>query len=280
MAKNNVIDPKNIISKNYLDQINQAVSAVEKTYSSLVESPVFQDLIKNQSKIQEMVINATRHLYPIAKSIKMQEDLIKTVSDNRVYISQSPQIKLYHPKESYYTEEEVEKIVKDAIYKTIKKINNKDLNIKPINKFPYNLSSNKISWENIVIKFKDRHNVEIVAGEDIYVANYKEMGFEDSRKLKPNIQWIFLEVLSKNHGGVTRKESHSADNLKKQKQLLSKKLKEYFDINKDPFYRFSKKNGYQIKVTLVPEYESINDNIPENKNDDLGINDYYKTVTE
>ncbi len=280
MAKNKIIDPKNPISKNYLDQINQAIGIVEKNYSSFIESPAFKDLLNNQSKIEKMVAQATRHINPVIENVRMQEELIKTISDISSYKTSFPKLEAYRPKENYYTKEEVEKIVNDAIYKTIEKINNKDLNIKPINKFSYSLSSNKISWEDIVIKFKDRHNVEIVAGEDIYIANYKEMGFEDSRKLKPNLQWIFLEALSKNHGGVTRKESHSADNLKKQKQLLSKKLKQYFNINKDPFCKFSKKDGYQIRLTLVPEYESINDNIPKNRNDNLGINDYYKTMTE
>ena len=52
-------------------------------------------------------------------------------------------------------------------------------------------------FENITIKFIDGINVLISSGEIKQKFNYKDMGFEDSRKLKPNTQWEFLKILAK-----------------------------------------------------------------------------------
>jgi hypothetical protein len=122
-------------------------------------------------------------------------------------------------------------------------------------------------WENIVIQFIDNDNIKITAPDNFkYKANYTEMGFKDKKKLCPNIQWKFLHFLSLRKGYLSWKslaEERNAikkediekliNQAKKRKQLLSKKLKEYFQINEDPFYDYRKKNAYEVKFHLFPQ---------------------------
>lgn len=122
-------------------------------------------------------------------------------------------------------------------------------------------------WEDITIQFIDDENIRITAPDYFkYKANYTEMGFKDKKKLCPNIQWKFLHFLSLRKGYLSWKslaEERNAmkqkdiekliNQAKKRKQLLSEKLKEYFQINEDPFYDYRKKNAYEVKFNLLPQ---------------------------
>jgi len=131
---------------------------------------------------------------------------------------------------------------------------------------PLKLPANT-KWENIVIQFIDDENIKITAPNYFkYKANYTEMGFKDKKKLCPNSQWKFLQLLSLEKGYLSWKilvEKRNAikqkdiekliNQAKKRKQLLSEKLKEYFQINEDPFYDYRKKNAYEVKFNLLPQ---------------------------
>jgi hypothetical protein len=131
---------------------------------------------------------------------------------------------------------------------------------------PLGLPPNTI-WEYITIQFIDDENIKITAPDNFkYKANYTEMGFKDKKKLCPNIQWKFLHFLSLRKGYLSWKslaEERNAmkqkdiekliNQAKKRKQLLSEKLKEYFQINEDPFYDYRKKNAYEVKFNLLPQ---------------------------
>ena len=277
MEKRSLIDPNNFISKSYLESLSQAVNIAKKTMESLANSSALQSFIKDQSKIQEMVQIAAKSFEPAFKSIKAQQELIKSIKSWDSYLSYTPTM-IYPRSEkmiatnvrvekNLFTREEVEKIIKEATKETLEKARNQEININITRKFPFKPLTG-ISWNDIITKFKDGHNVQIVVGEHIYTANYKEMGFEDSRQLKPNSQWALLKILSRENGGLSWKESNANNKVKKQKQLLSTKLREYFNINDDPFHKYNKKLGYQIKITLVPESDSINNHLPAYNPDD------------
>lgn len=273
MEKKSKINLDDFISKNYLESLNQVIAATQKTHDVLVNNPALKSFIKDTSKIQEMVISATKMLEPTFKRLTLQQDLIKAVSDRESYTISFPTLHLATVKDKEYTKREMEDIVQLAIEKTIKleRERNNRLNNKTD---AHKKFQSKLSWTDIIIKFKDRHNVQILAGKDIYVVNYKEMGFENSKNLKPNVQWIFLEILSNNNGAISWKDSNANDLIKKKKQLLAKGLKNYFNIDEDPFYRYSKQKGYQLKFNISPESESINRHLPKVE-DDLGINEAY-----
>jgi len=282
MERKDLIDPNNFISKSYLESLSQAVNTAQKTMESLANSSALQSFIKNQSKIQEMVQSVAKSFEPAFESMKAQQELIKSIKNWGLYSTYTPQLTYLAPQkkiaiankaeEKSFTKKEMEEVVKLAIAKTLEKIRNQEININATKKFPYKLPPN-ISWNDIVIKFLDGHNIQIVAGKQVYKANYKEMGFDDSRQLKPNLQWSLLKTLSENNGGISWKEGNAKNNVKKQKQLLSTKLKNYFNIESKPFYSYKKQLGYQIKITLVPESESINDHMPAYQEDDEGEDD-------
>lgn len=295
MEKRSLIDPNNFISKSYLESLGQAVNTAQKTMESLANSSALQSFIKNQSKIQEMVQSVAKSFEPAFESMKAQQELIKSIKSWDLYSTYTPQLTYLAPQkeiaiankveEKSFTKKEMEEVVKLAIAETLEKARNQEININATKRFPYKLPPN-VSWGDIIIKFLDGHNIQIVAGKQIYKANYKEMGFDDSRQLQPNSQWALLRILSRQNGGLSWKESNANNKVKKQKQLLSTRLKEYFNINDDPFLKYNKKIGYQIKITLVPESESINDHMPayqendEDEEDDSWIKDSYKNFVE
>jgi hypothetical protein len=107
-------------------------------------------------------------------------------------------------------------------------------------------------WENITTRFIDGENVEISVGKQKWKKNYKDMGFQNDRTLKPDEQWKLLEKLSVSNGTIDWRSSHSSLHVKKQKQLLSDSLKAYFKINESPFYNYQKEKAYIIKINLIP----------------------------
>lgn len=294
MEKRRLIDPNNFISKSYLESLSQAVNVAKKTMESFANSSALQSFIKDQSKIQEMVQSAAKSFEPAFESMRAQQELIKSIRSWDSYLTYTPTM-IYPRSEkiiatnvqvekNMFTRKEVEEIIKEATKETLGKVINQEININTAKRFPYKLPPN-ISWGEIVIKFLDGHNIQIVAGNQVYKANYKEMGFDDSRQLKPNSQWALLIILSRENGGLSWKEGNANNKIKKQKQLLSTKLREYFNINDDPFHKYNKKLGYQIKITLVPESESINNHLPaynpdDETDDESWIKDSYKDYNE
>lgn len=122
-------------------------------------------------------------------------------------------------------------------------------------------------WGNIVIQFIDNENIKITAPDNFeHISDYTEMGFKDKKKLCPNTQWRFLQLLSLRKGYLSWKDltekpeaikqedmEKLINQAKKRKQLLSKKLKKYFQINEDPFCDYRKKDAYEVKFHLFPQ---------------------------
>ncbi|MCL5070828.1 MAG: hypothetical protein M1308_08020 [Actinobacteria bacterium] len=127
-------------------------------------------------------------------------------------------------------------------------IKNKDEEIIPLD------ISEGTRWENITIRFIDGENVEISIGSQKWKKNYKDMGFQNNRTVKPDKQWELLIDLSDNKGEISWWKGNKADwKKKKQKQLLSDTLKAYFQIKESPFYDYKKEKAYKIKINLIPQ---------------------------
>lgn len=108
-------------------------------------------------------------------------------------------------------------------------------------------------WEEVTLKFLNGHDVIISCRNFECDSDYKQMGLEDKRKRIPNEQWKFLEALASLHGELAWGDQLANSVLKKRKQLLSKALKKYFQINEDPFFPYRKFKLYKIKMNLEPE---------------------------
>lgn len=119
-------------------------------------------------------------------------------------------------------------------------------------------------WGLITIQFLSYEKVRIKAPNDFNkVVNFREMGFEDQRGKKPNVQWKFLYDIAPYRGDLSwtiasyrkKVDTHpvSTPKAKKWKQRLADGLKEYFNINEDPFYDYNKQDAYKTKFFLLSE---------------------------
>ena len=109
------------------------------------------------------------------------------------------------------------------------------------------------NWEDITIKFKDGYNVNIKVKDLKIDADYKQMGFEDTRNRLPNKQWDLLRLLALQKGELAWDKPGANRYVKKKKQLLSDTLKAYFQIEKDPFLPYKPQKAYKIRINLIPD---------------------------
>ena len=123
--------------------------------------------------------------------------------------------------------------------------------VKPTKKFPHKLPAGT-KWEDFFIKFLDDNKVLVQVKGLAEELDYKAMDLADKRSGKPDIQWAFFRILSKENGEVSWSSQNSNDNFKKVKERLANKLQSYFGIDYDPFYPYSEGKSYKIKVTLLP----------------------------
>ena len=155
-----------------------------------------------------------------------------------------------------------ERLVEEKILRTTKtpkiKINYKDILDKKeseVNKFPHKLPRGT-NWGSFIIKFLDKERVQIKVKKFEHIADYKEMGFIGRGKdPKPSEAWIFLKVLADLGGELTVKDSEAKEKYKKQKEILSQSLEDYFTLEYDPFYPYKQsikgiknRNSYKIKI--------------------------------
>jgi hypothetical protein len=149
------------------------------------------------------------------------------------------------------------------------------------NKFPYKLPAGT-KWEDFIIKFEDDENIFIRVKQFKHYSNYKEMGMIGRGKNpSPSEAWRFMKVLAQLNGELTIRDTEARDKYKKQKELLTKALQNYFSLDYDPFYPYrssSEKQGnsYKIKITLIPPTTSNNETAVTEEDDDLGIQEYLR----
>jgi len=138
----------------------------------------------------------------------------------------------------------------------LQKTKNKRLQLR---EFPKNLR-----WEEITIKFINGEEVIITARNDTFHINYDVLGFQDEKKKSPNKQWDFLKLLAIKKGEISWENNEDLslrriNSIKKQKQLLTEALKAYFQIENEPFLNYRKEKAYKIKINLIPEGDSTED---------------------
>jgi len=112
-------------------------------------------------------------------------------------------------------------------------------------------------WQDITIRFIDNDdNVEISTKSSSYMANYQEMGFENRKTKRPNLQWKFLQLLAIQKGELRWKTDldtsvKERNSFKKKVQSLSDTLENYFQIKEPLFYSYRKEKAYKIKINLI-----------------------------
>lgn len=111
------------------------------------------------------------------------------------------------------------------------------------------------SWGGITIRFITDHDVivQIQRPEFQTQSNFDAMGFRDQRTREPIFAWKFLRGLSQTHGETREFTELIPLAARKQKQVLSKKLKKVFGLTDDPFYSSREHRTYKIKINLEPQ---------------------------
>lgn len=107
-----------------------------------------------------------------------------------------------------------------------------------------------IFWEDVSIRFISDESVEIRAGTPLGVKNFIELGFKDRRSDKPDYKWEALKLLAKNGGEISWKDKSASLKWKPHIKTLRKRLRNYFDIQDDPFYSYRRSGGYKTKFSI------------------------------
>ena len=147
-------------------------------------------------------------------------------------------------------------------------------------RFPYPIPAG-MTWQQVIFQFHDNENAIIRIGQFRHTAGYLELGLADGRgkEYRPSSQWHFLKVLADLNGELSIKDPEADDRYKKQKQILSQKLKAYFAIDYDPFFPYRAGQSYRIKMTLIPAKECEMDD-PEDMKADLLSEDIRASYAE
>jgi hypothetical protein len=106
------------------------------------------------------------------------------------------------------------------------------------------------NWQDILIRFLDGHTVSISVDGRTERLTFAEMNMKDGRNGNPNRQWKLLELLAQNGGRLSWSTSAAGFKQKKQVELLSHRLRQYFGIAENPFHEYQKSAGWQFKLRL------------------------------
>jgi hypothetical protein len=99
---------------------------------------------------------------------------------------------------------------------------------------PQRIDTSAVPWEQIEIYFTDGHTVSVKAGDSCGVFSFAQMSMSSGHNGKPTKQWLLLEAFAQTGGKISWKHPQADVSLRKQKQLLSKKLKQFFNKETDP----------------------------------------------
>ena len=113
--------------------------------------------------------------------------------------------------------------------------------------FPYKIPSGT-RWEDFIFAFIDDETVVVKVKQHEAALTFEDMGLADGRAGTPVIQWELLKVFAKNNGEIAATSPDARNRYKKQKQILSQTLQEYFSIDFDPFRPYE--GAYKAKFTI------------------------------
>ncbi|MCK5880006.1 MAG: hypothetical protein KAH24_09500, partial [Holophagae bacterium] len=109
------------------------------------------------------------------------------------------------------------------------------------------------TWEDIKIQFRDNHMVTIWARDETHRYTYGEMGMMSKKDKLPTKQWRWLLEFADSYGYINWENKSSKHRLKKQKQLLSKRLRKFFQLKGDPIYWDKTEGAYCCRFQILPE---------------------------
>ena len=109
------------------------------------------------------------------------------------------------------------------------------------------------TWSDVSIRFIDGHTVSVRAMSVRKVCNYTQMGMANRKNGDPTNQWKLLEGFANSSDQIDWHSRYAALNVKKQKQELSKRLREFFRIEDDPIeWVKATPSYYRCKFRILP----------------------------
>jgi hypothetical protein len=106
-------------------------------------------------------------------------------------------------------------------------------------------------WSDIKIQFRNGHTVTIWAGGQSGRYTYYQMGMYSKKNGDCTAQWKLLEAFANSGGEIDRSSPLATDKLKKQKQELSRRLREFFRLKEDPIEWGKGEKCYRCRLLKV-----------------------------
>ena len=108
-------------------------------------------------------------------------------------------------------------------------------------------------WSDITIRFCDCEKISISVGNQRQVLTYAQLGLVDGRNGRPNAQWELLLKFASDHGVMTWLSPGACRKNRKQRELLNKSLRQFFDLEGDPIELTEDQKGWRCVFRLQPE---------------------------
>lgn len=117
----------------------------------------------------------------------------------------------------------------------------------PVGSYP--LPQNAV-WESLEIQFIDGHFVKVsYVGMKSKKFDYKDMGFINTKNMKPDFKWELLRAIADNGGALTKSKFNPKFG-RNVKYELNEGLKSFFNMKSNPIPRYTRGRGYRPLFTL------------------------------
>jgi hypothetical protein len=99
-------------------------------------------------------------------------------------------------------------------------------------------------WSELTVRFLDGHSVRVSLRGETRVLNFTQLGMNDRRTAKPDVQWELLRAFAAHSGTLDWTSREAVRENKKRKQVLSDRLRTFFRIDGNPIL-FADGGGYR-----------------------------------
>jgi len=103
-------------------------------------------------------------------------------------------------------------------------------------------------WEDVSIRFTDRHSVYVTVKGASGTYHFAQMGMANKKNAKPTVQWLLLGAFAEGHGLLDWRNRKADRKNQKRKENLPADLQRFFRIDGDPFAIES--DGWRVRFSV------------------------------
>lgn len=104
-------------------------------------------------------------------------------------------------------------------------------------------------WEDVSIRFIDRHSVYVTVKGASGTYHFAQMGMARKNNAMPTVQWLLLETFAEAHGVLDWRNRKADRRNQKRKENLAADLQRFFRIDGDPFALEG--DGWRARFTVA-----------------------------